>query len=296
MCVSNKSRSSRWSRFFMAGALFLGLGAAVAADDVAKSPTPETKTGRIEGLIKLPELPRVKTENEALKALAAESPQVALHSVSLLVPNARDPLAEVQPDEEGRFVFENVPAGRVSLRPNFIIVGYERPEAIGQTFSLGPIYSPPAYIKAGKTSELAFFGEGRPVSGKLSLPQWIKPENVEVRLTMTEPPVRALYGNTGKGRTPTAVAYALVKPDRELKSKIDSHGQFQIAGVREGRYRISTSASGLPETQRLSFDGVAQPGQEHVEYSLFDVPLMKDGTIDKPLDLGTLKFAVAASR
>jgi hypothetical protein len=295
MRVSNRSRSSRWSRFLVAGALFFGLGAAVVADDVAKAPAAEAKTGRIEGQIKLPELPRVKIENEALKAIAAESPQVALHSVSLLVPNARDPLAEVQPDAEGRFVFENVPAGRVSLRPNFIIVGYERQEAIGQSFSMGPVFSPRAYVKAGKTSELTFFGEGRPVSGKLALPEWIKPENVEVRLTMIAPPVRALYGNTGKGRTPTAVAYALVKPYRELKSKIDADGQFKIAGVREGRYRISVSASGLPETQRLAFDGVAQPGQEHVEYSLFDVPLMKDGTNDKPLDLGTLRFTIAAN-
>ena len=191
MPASNQSRSSRGTRFLVAGALFFGLGAAVLADDVAKLPAAETKTGRIEGRIKLPELPKVKTENEALKAITAESPQVRLHSVSLLVPNARDPLAEVQPDEEGRFVFENVPAGRVSLRPNFIILGYEQPEAIGQSFSLGPIYSPRAYVKAGKTSDVAFFGEGRPVSGKLALPPWIKPENVEVRLTMTEPPVRA---------------------------------------------------------------------------------------------------------
>ncbi len=189
-------------------------------------------------------------------------------------------------------MFENVPAGRVSLRPNFIIVGYERPEAIGQSFSLGPVFSPRAYVKPAKTTEVAFFGEGRPVSGKLALPEWIKPENVEVRLTMIEPPVRALYGNTGKSRTPTAVAYAFVKPYSELKSKIDSDGQFQIAGVPEGRYRIGVSASGLPATQRLSFDGVAQPGQEHVEHSLFDVPLIKDGTSDKPLDLGTLKFDI----
>ncbi len=72
-------------------ALYFGLSAAVVADDVAKLPAAEAMTGRIEGRIKLPELPIVKTENEALKALAADSPQVRLHSVSLLVPNRARP-------------------------------------------------------------------------------------------------------------------------------------------------------------------------------------------------------------
>jgi hypothetical protein len=288
MPASNQSHSSRLPRLFMTCALFLGLGVAVVADDVAKLPAAETKTGRIEGQIKLPQPPVVKTDDAALKALVAKITQVRLHSVSLLVPNARDPLAEIQPDEEGRFAFENVPAGRVSLRPNFIIESENRAEAIGFTFSLGPPFSPRAHVKTDKTTEVAFFGEGRPVSGKVSLPPGFKLENAEVRLTMIEPPVRALHGPTGKDQTFVAAAYALVEPSRELKGTADADGQFQIAGVREGTYRIGVTASGSPA--RLMFDSVAMPGQEHVEYGKFDVPLMENGTSPKPLDLGALNF------
>jgi hypothetical protein len=147
-------------------------------------------------------------------------------------------------------------------------------------------------VKSGETTEVAFFGEGRPVSGTVSLPPGIKHENAEVRLSMIAPPVRALRGPTGTDQTFVAAAYSLVEPHRELKGNADAEGKFQITGVREGTYRIGVSAARSP--QRLMFDSVAKPGQEHVEYGKFDVPLMKDGTAAKPLDLGTLKFKTVA--
>ena len=62
-----------------------------------------------------------------------------LKSISLLAGGAKDPIAEAEIGEEGKFSFENVPAGVVRLQPNFVSVDTSTETAVevGRTFSLG---------------------------------------------------------------------------------------------------------------------------------------------------------------
>jgi hypothetical protein len=273
---------------------------AVRRVDEQKKPT-----GRIVGRIKLPARPKAKlpegvavadgaeADVEAkLKALA-KPPEVRLKSIDLFdMSGSRDPLAAAEIDEDGRFSFDGVPAGPVRLRPVFEILSPEMPSSVSREFSLGDLFTLRTSVRAGETTELAFFGRGRPVTGKIVLPEGIKPQDASVRLTMIEPPRRAMWGRGERPRpTPLAVAFSMVKPDRELESEpLDADGKFRVEGVPEGTYRLHVTIRGQNEPARVWFTGYAEGQAEWVKNGRFDVPLMKDGTSETPLDLGSPRF------
>jgi hypothetical protein len=285
---------------FVIGAVRPGFSRADDGRTPSGSTVAEIPTGRIEGRIKLPERPKVKLPDFALAALdtiGTETPKVRLKSISLRASGAKDPIAEAAIDEDGKFAFENVPAGVVRLQPNFVVDRSETP-AVSQTptvpehkFSLGSSFMPYTTVQAGKTTEVAYFGRGRPVTGKIVLPEGIKPQDASVRLTMVEPPSRAMWGRLGRPRpTPLAVAFAMVKPDRELENALDLNARFRIDGVPEGTYRVHVTIRGQPEPVQVWFRGYAPGQSEWIKNGIFTAPLMKDGTSDVPLDLGAPRF------
>jgi hypothetical protein len=272
------------------------------ADDRTSSgaPVSDQPTGRIEGRIKLPERPKVKLPDFAMAALdtlGTEIPKVRLKSISLRPSGGRDLIAEATIGDDGKFAFENVPAGVVRLQPNFVVDRSET-DALSNTspvpehkFSLGSSFMPYTTVQAGKTTEVAYFGRGRPVTGKIVLPEGIKPADASVRLTMLDPPSRAMWGRLGQPRpTPLAVAFAMVKPDRELESALDANARFRIEGVPEGTYRVHVTIRNQPEPVQVWFRGYAAGQSEWIKNGIFTAPLMKDGTSDVPLDLGAPRF------
>jgi hypothetical protein len=281
---------------FVVGAV--GLGFARADDESGRklsgSTVGEKPTGRLEGRIKLPERPKVKLPDFALTAIGTigtQIPKVRLKSISLLVWSAKDPIAEAEIDEDGRFSFESVPAGVVRLQPNFVVAWSETPAEAERKFSLGASFTLHTTVRAGKTTEVAFFGRGRLVTGKIDLPEGIKPQDAAVRLTMIEPPSRAMWGRLDRPRpTPLAVAYGMVTPDRELASELDANGRFRVEGVPEGTYRLHVTIRGQNEPVQVWFRGYAAGQSEWVKNGIFSAPLMKDGTSDVPLDLGAPRF------
>jgi hypothetical protein len=279
----------------VAAVFIAGFSAAAAADvpsrAVRKVDGDEKPAGRIVGHIKLPERPKLKLPEGVVVEVGAKLPEVRLKSVSLLVWTSRDPIAEAEIDDEGRFSFENVPAGVVRLQPNFEVVS-PKTEAVARTFSLGQSFTPYTTVQTGETTEVAFFGRGRPVTGKIELPEGIKPKDASVRLTMVDPPSRAMYGRLNRPRpTPLAVAFARVKPDRELESQpLDADSRFRVEGVPEGRYRLHVTIRGQKEPTQVWFRGYAAGQSEWVKNGMFDVPLMTNGTSDVPLDLGAPRF------
>jgi hypothetical protein len=282
---------------FVVGAAGPGCAQADEGRELSAAPVSEKQSGRLEGRIKLPDRPKVKLPDFALAAIEAigtEIPKVRLKSISLLVWTAKDPIAEAEIDEDGRFAFESVPAGVVRLRPNFETVwpdGFQKPPTASRTFSLGSSFTLHTTVQAGKTTKVAFFGRGRPVTGKIELPEGIKPAGASARLTMLDPPSRAMYGRLGQPRpTPLAIAFGMVTPERELESELDANGRFRIEGVPEGTYRLHVTIRQPNEPAQVWFRGYAAGEPEWVKNGIFTAPLMKDGTSEVPLDLGAPRF------
>jgi hypothetical protein len=281
---------------FVAGFYAAAVAAAEKAPSsraVQKVGEQEKPTGRIVGTIKLPERPKLKLPDSVKLEEGAKVPEVKLKSISLLgMSGTKDPFAEAELDDEGRFAFEGVPAGPVRLRPNFEVVSWDTPVA-SRTFSLGQSFTLDSSVRAGETTEVAFFGRGRPVTGKIVLPEGIQPKDATVRLTMVDPPSAAMYGRQLDQRRPTplAVAFGRVKPERELESKpLDADGGFRVEGVPEGTYRLHVTIRGQQEPTQVWFRGYAAGQAEWVRNGMFNVPLMKNGTSETPWDLGSPRF------
>lgn len=247
-------------------------------------PATEQKTGRIEGRVfAFPEI-RLTEEQKRTLALAGaevgEIPEVRVRSIKLYERGSGQVSAEAEVGEDGTFVFEDAPAGSVRLYPSFQVGEFNT--------SLSGL-NVPTTVREGETTKVAFFGKGRPVVGKVVLPENIKAESVRIRLTLRANPVRRTQAPDGK-----------VRPNIDLRVygplaikdqfELDKDGQFRIDGVREGVYRITADASDGPTRITLSFDGTVKAGDPNVEYGEFTVPLMADGESDKPHHLGTLRF------
>lgn len=211
-------------------------------------------------------------------------PKVTAHSVELFVGSSGRPFAEAKIDAEGGFVFENVPAGGIRLQPLFRVGDNDRNTSVPSALLI------PTFLSAGSTMEVAFLGEGRPVEGRIILPQGVKPEQARVWLQLLAPPFRAMQNTNGRRSfSPEAVVYEVLTKG-SLESELDDNGRFTISGVREGNYRILVTLTD-EKSDRLVFANVVKPGSPFVTNGVFVVPFMAGGSAEKPHDLGTLEFA-----
>lgn len=218
-------------------------------------------------------------------AQAKSLPEVRVRTIELYRFGKRTKWAEVKLDEKGRFVFDDVPAGRVRVRPVF-----SADETDGVVL---PSLTLETTVRAGTTTDVGLFGEGRAVTGTLALPDGVTPESVRVRLILEAPPLRAMR-NLRDGRpTPVAHVYRAVSTERRpLAAIADAQGRFQIEGVAEGTYRVTASITGDGKPVRLSFEGKVEQDYPAVEHGRLQVPLMPDGRSDEPLNIGTLRFSL----
>ncbi len=266
----------------------------------------EQETGRIEGYVLPLQLPQVSIE--AMKAMAesvnamseeqkaklpkflrepATVPQQPpatdfqfVKSVKLYSGNSPIVKDEAEVSDEGKFVFEDVPSGSITLSPQ--LRGTDK-----FTVSLAAL-NVPTHVRTGETTKVTYFGAGVPVIGKVALPANINPENARIGLYLEAPPMRSLSGRNGKP-SPTSAAYYRVKM-HVMESTVDADGNFRIDGVREGNYRLFVSARDDDDKSiQLTFKEVVS-GYPYVYYGKMTIPLMEDGKSDKPINIGTLKF------
>ena len=126
------------------------------------------------------------------------------------------------------------------------------------------------------------------VTGKLQLPDGIKPETVTVRLSVKAPPRRG--NRVGTAQNPHWQLYGWLTKDRELQSNLDAAGRFRIEGVREGTYQFSAALAGEPRDVRLWIDQVVVPGFANLRDNRLSVSLMPGGESDRPLEMGTIRM------
>ena len=226
------------------------------------SGTSEQETARIEGRV---------------ASGFTQSPRLRVQSIELFLRDSGRSSAFAKVDESGGFVFENVPVGRVRLRPLFT-VGDVKDVSLGSTLTLA------VHLRASQTKEVTYFGKGRPVTGRIVLPDNMEPEKLQVQLTLIAPPIRALRGQDGRP-TPIAELYGAVTRHAMMESLVDEDGGFRIEHVREGNYRLTASANG----QRLRFVG-KDKGYPGFPSGQLTVDFMSDGESEESLDLGMVRF------
>ena len=162
-------------------------------------------------------------------------------------------------DSHGIFVFERVPPGQARISRMIRIS--ERSSRYSHSTSVE--------AKAGETVSITIGGLGRPVTGKVLVPDYLK-EKFDWQHTD--------YGlriDSSEG------------PYRQLGFKIQGDGAFRIDDVPAGDYYLYVNAYAPPAAPR-SFRGerIGLLSQH------FTIPEMPNGRSDEPLDLGALELDV----
>jgi protocatechuate 3,4-dioxygenase beta subunit len=162
-------------------------------------------------------------------------------------------------DEEGRFVLDRVPPGKARACRQF---------RLNDRMTLFS-HDVPIEVKAGETTTVTIGGTGRPVIGKVAIPDPVKDKldwgtlDYHVRNQSPE----------GANRT--------------LGMKFERDGTFRVDDVPAGDYLLRFSAY-APAEQPRGFRGEPIGSLNHP----FTVPEMPGGRRDEPLDLGVLELPV----
>jgi len=166
---------------------------------------------------------------------------------------------ETQTDKNGRFVFSRVlPSEGVVARA--IPIG---PRARRFSHSVG------VKVKSGQTTRVQIGGTGRPVVGKVVIPEMIEDK---FDWQYTSHSLRVSSPNS---------------PYRILALEFDKDGSFRVEDVPAGDYHIYVHAYGPPpNTQIHRGERIGMLSRS------FSVPEIPDGRSDEPLDLGILELEV----
>ena len=258
--------------------------------------------GRIEGrVLRVPKLKPVKLDESqklALERLLPKAgdkrprldvkmllsfPEVTVQSIELHVEGGGVRVfSSAKPDDDGKFVFENVPSGFVMLNPVFRVGdkdGVLIPSAL-----LGRMT-----VHQGETTTFSLFGKGRPITGRVTLPSTFKPEDCRIELHYSAPPMRDIGEGNGDLKHELAWHVHAVLESEQRGAMLDAQGRFRIEGVREGNYRICVLGQHDGKPVQLAFERQSKPGTPLVKYDGVSLPLMSGGESNEPYDLGTLR-------
>jgi peroxiredoxin len=201
---------------------------------------------------------------------------------------------ETQADENGRFSFNRVPPGRVQVALQVQLTENSTSYTHGQSVDVQP----------GKTVEVKIGGNGRPVIGKVTVPDSIK-DQVDWRYANTglrsnvKPPEPKRPDNFDQldeaarrkwyedwQKSPEGQAW--VKTQQESKYfalKVEPDGSFRVDDVPPGPYAIYISPTERPK-DGASF-GTEPLAQANLEFVMPEIP---GGRSDQPLDVGTVQL------
>ncbi|MFC1793057.1 carboxypeptidase regulatory-like domain-containing protein [Planctomycetota bacterium] len=162
-------------------------------------------------------------------------------------------------DSNGIFVLEHVPPGEARISRSIRIS--DRRSVYSHSMSVE--------TKAGQTVSITIGGTGRPVTGKVQVPDYLMEkfdwQHTDYRLRI----------NSSEG------------PYKQLGFKIEGDGTFRIDDVPTGDYQLSVNAYEPPADPRAFRGERIGLLSQH-----FKVPEMPNGRSDEPLDLGVLELDV----
>jgi hypothetical protein len=162
-------------------------------------------------------------------------------------------------DSNGSFVLEHVPPGEARISRSIKISDRIR------TFS----HSMSVEVKAGETVNVTIGGTGRPVTGKVEVPDYLK-EKFD-------------WQNTDYGlRVDSSNG-----PYRQFGFKIEGDGSFRIDDIPAGNYYLYVNAY-EPAADPRAFRGKRIGSLSRH----FNIPEMPGGRSDEPLELGVLELGV----
>jgi hypothetical protein len=194
---------------------------------------------------------------------------------------------EAKTDDRGRFVVEHVPAGVAHVS-----TGTSHGKEPGP---FGIVSSPRKLIRAGETLTLNIGGTGRPVEGKLRVPEGLagklggrmvlktdaRPEppglSAERMKAMGQEEIFLHYFNGY--RSPAGLAHRLSVRIYSLQIQ---DGTFRAVEVEPGTYTLSF--------------WIGEDFQHPIEIRDVVVPLVFEGRTDIPLDLGTIEITPPAPK
>ena len=162
-------------------------------------------------------------------------------------------------DSNGTFVLEHVPPGEAKISRSIKIS--DRRSVYSHSMSLE--------TKAGQTVSITIGGTGRPVTGKVQVPDYLK-EKFDWQHTDYH-----LRINSSEG------------PYKQLGFKIEGDGTFRIDDVPTGDYQLSVNAYEPPADPRAFRGKRIGSLSQH-----FIIPEMPNGRSDEPMDLGVLELDV----
>ena len=194
-----------------------------------------------------------------------------------------------QTDESGRFVLDRVAPGRLTLDRRV-----ENQDRQGWT----PSNMVNLDVKPGETVRVQIGGTGRPVVGRLAIPEGVKLSHFglsdgALKPEMGEPPtpVDFLVFDSGQradwwaafSRTPEGRAYVEDR-DRYYAVALRPDGTFRAEDVPAGRYVLKLPFEGLSRGTR--------EGRQAFAHTEVVVPAMPGGRSDEPLDIGAIPLEV----
>ncbi|HKI43177.1 MAG TPA: hypothetical protein VKA66_23025, partial [Mycobacterium sp.] len=178
--------------------------------------------------------------------------------------------------DEGRFVFERVIPGEVTISREILLKQSASSRTVGNSHTVGVDVAP------GATARLTMGGTGRPVAGKVILPNgsagpidWTYSNNSLIpKPTMFQ----KLFGfGARKGTSvPRGVGYTI---------KLEADGSFRVEDVEPGTYDLLIVVNQPPRDPfgiGLGTNVLATAHRELV------VPPMPGGRSDEPLDVGAI--------
>jgi RNA polymerase sigma factor (sigma-70 family) len=187
----------------------------------------------------------------------------------------------VKVDESGRFAFERVMPGEVTVSRRVLL------KDSGNSQTWGADHGTLVDVRPGDTARANLGGTGRPVVGKLAAPagfpgpiDWMFSFN---HLRPTETAARKLLSVAGLSRGPR-------RAPGGVTVKLEADGSFRIEDVEAGTYELFFRINDPPrDPHQVGFgrDLLATARREVV------VPEMPGGRSDEPLDLGSIVVEVA---
>jgi hypothetical protein len=167
---------------------------------------------------------------------------------------------QVQTDADGRFAVARVPPGELEVAHLLV-------RRVGQSRMFSPSHTTPVEIKPGGTTQVAVGGTGRPVIGTFHRDgplDWAR-----IHATLSTGGDRASRGK------------------REYVLLINPNGSFRAEDIPEGTYVVTLGPMPLYP---------AGPGGEPPTFTArparVEVPAIKGGRSDQPLDLGRVNVQV----
>jgi peroxiredoxin len=203
---------------------------------------------------------------------------------------------QAQADQDGRFTFDRVPPG-----PAQVSVQVKLSENT-TTYT----QSTPVEVKAGETAEVKIGGQGRPVIGRIVVPDEIKGSvdwshshtsfstKVDVRRPklpdnwreMDDAAKRAwakAWEETPEGKAQTAA----VQRAKHFTIRVNADGTFRTDDVPAGTYQMMLVLNGPPAGRQQPFgEPIATATHE------FTIPEIPGGQSDEPFDVGPVEMKV----